>query len=211
MTATPKIEMTVGIALSSWRYTAPDRTRYLFSVAHVVGCLLTPGADLRFTPVPSIEVRTADPDIPDFTTREYLPIPDATKTRIPWDQVTETVTQYCTAVETAFTALKAARGDYPEPGPLIVDRFSQTPGDPTYYYDKSERLSYAVARIRLGNVNTLIHREGCSRIAEATEFYTTPARRFGFTEFAPVTDTLAAILRPGRKTVACRCWPTAPF
>ncbi|MFE3105313.1 hypothetical protein [Nocardia tengchongensis] len=211
MTTPPKIETTVSVALSSSRYTAPDGTRYLFSVAHVVGWALTPGADLRFTPLPSIEVRTADPGIPEHTTREHLPIPDATHTCIPWDQVTETITEYCTAIETGFAALKAARGDYPEPGPLIVDRFSQKPGDPTYYYDKNERLSYAVARIRLGSVNTLIHREGCRRIAEATEFYTTSARRFGFTEFAPVTDTLAAILRPGRKTVACRCWPTAPF
>ena len=169
MPTTPKIEASRGVAASTWRYTAPDHTHYLLTVARVVGWQLTPGANLHWTPVPTIEVRAAMPGSPDYRTRQRLAIPDATKTRIPWDRVTEVVTNYCTTIETGFAALQSARGPIPEGVPLVITRPHHRIDKLARTYDIYAPLRYTVAPgVRLGSVNTLIHREFFFIYSEST-------------------------------------------
>lgn len=59
---TSPLEFNQGTASSSWRFTAADGTTHLLTLATCPGgSTSATGADLRYVPMPAIEVRTLPP------------------------------------------------------------------------------------------------------------------------------------------------------
>ncbi|MBU3063207.1 hypothetical protein KO481_16935 [Nocardia sp. NEAU-G5] len=87
-----------GIGSSSWQFTAADGTTHLLTLAHVPGWVLSaPDAELRWTPVPTIEVRTRASGASTYRTVRHLDIAGATKRRIPWDAAQHVADAYYAA------------------------------------------------------------------------------------------------------------------
>ncbi|MFE3280622.1 hypothetical protein [Nocardia sp. NPDC059239] len=95
---TPR-EFHQGIATSSWRFTAADGTTHLLTLIHLAGWVHTAtDTDLRYLPIPTIEVRTLAPGASTYRTVKRLDIVGATKRHIPWDVAEHAATTYLDAI-----------------------------------------------------------------------------------------------------------------
>ncbi|MFJ9371441.1 hypothetical protein ACIRRA_44570 [Nocardia sp. NPDC101769] len=96
---TTPIEFHQGIASSSWRFTAANGTAHLLTLAHLSGWTFTAtDADLRYVPVPTIEVRTLALGASSYRTVKRLDIEGATQRHIPWDAAEHAATVYRDAI-----------------------------------------------------------------------------------------------------------------